>query len=520
MDHTALDSSPSAILRRVDDTVLSTQAKENFHTSYTYANPMCIATMPKFALPAQGTANGRLVKQLIMDELLLDGNPRQNLASFVTTWMEPEAEELMMEGMKKNFIDFDEYPQTTEIHVRCVNMLARLFNAPLQENEDGTGTATIGSSEAIMLAGLAMKRQWQNARKAKGLPYDKPNIVCGSNVQVCWHKMCRYFEIECREADVSPDCLVLTAERAKPLIDENTIGVCAILGSTFNGEFEDVKGIHDMVVELNKANDWNVPIHVDGASGGFIAPFTNPELEWDFRLPQVKSINASGHKFGLVYAGIGWVLFRQKEDLPEELIFHVNYLGGDQASFTLNFSRGASGVIGQYYQFLRLGFEGYKAIMSNGLVTAHYLRQLIIESGQFDIVDKGHMPLVAFSLKPEVDSCTVFDIQDKLRCRGWVVPAYTCSRGAESLSIMRVVVKQNFTTDLANLLMNDIKMALEHFKLHPAHDSKVSLATQAEIRSSRCRKNWADAISKIKSIHTLGVDAGHRITNTKTNGVC
>jgi len=325
---------------------------------------------------------------------------------------------------------------------------------------------------------------------------------------------------------VSPDCLVLTAERAKPLIDENTIGVCAILGSTFNGEFEDVKGIHDMVVELNEKNGWQVPIHVDGASGGFIAPFTQPELEWDFRLPNVKSINASGHKFGLVYAGIGWVLFREKADLPDELVFHVNYLGGDQASFTLNFSRGASGILGQYYQFLRLGFEGFRSVMNNGLKTAKYLRELLKESGHFDIVDKEHMPLVAFSLK-STKNCTVFDLQDKLSTRGWVVPAYKCSRGAQDFAIMRVVVKQNFTTDLADLLVHDIMHSLHFFEQHPSYSSDIhkvdrelsdKLATQS--RHYEARSHWADAISALKSKHALGIDASHRQDETTTTGVC
>jgi len=435
--------------------------------------------------------------------------------------MEPEAEELMIEGMKKNYIDFDEYPQTAEIHNRCVNMLCSLFNAPLKEEEEGTGTGTIGSSEAIMLAGLAMKWKWQQRRKSKDLSTDKPNLICGSNVQVCWHKMCRYFDIECREASVSPDCLVLTAERAKALIDENTIGVCAILGSTFNGQFENVKEIHDMVVELNNKNDWEIPIHVDAASGGFIAPFIHPELEWDFRLPMVKSINVSGHKFGLVYAGIGWVLFREKQDLPDELVFHVNYLGGDQASFTLNFSRGASGIVGQYYQFLRLGHSGYTQVMENGMKTAQYLRGIIKDIGMFDIVDTADMPLVAFSLK-NTKYCTVFDLQDHLRGRGWIVPAYSCSKGAESLNIMRVVVKQNFTTDLADLLVRDLIAALHHFEQFPAHDSstmkdKESAFTEANAKhksEAATKKLWRDAVALLQRKNN------HRTDDIKTHGVC
>lgn len=446
-------------------------------------------------------------------------------------WMEPEVEELMLTGMRKNYIDFDEYPQTAEIHNRCVNMLANLYNAPLNEkDETGTGTSTIGSSEAIMLAGLAMKKKWQLFRKNNGKSTDKPNLVCGSNVQVCWHKMCKYFEIECREADVSPDCLVLTAERAVALVDENTIGVCAILGSTFNGEFEDVKAIHDAIVKVNEKNGWEIPIHVDAASGGFIAPFIQPELVWDFRLPMVKSINVSGHKFGLVYAGIGWVIFRENADLPDDLIFHVNYLGGDQASFTLNFSRGASGIIGQYYQFLRLGFEGYRDVMTIGMKTAEYLRKLLVETGSFNINDKAHMPLVAFSLKDHVKFCSVFDIQDKLRARGWVVPAYTCSKGAESLPIMRVVVKQNFTTDLADLLVRDIISVLHYYEQCPT-ESKRNHASHAEsskaresadssiVNKERARKNWKHAVERMMKLKNTEV-APRGTLATKSHPVC
>ncbi|KAJ3351131.1 hypothetical protein HDU83_009210 [Entophlyctis luteolus] len=411
----------------------------------------------------EGPMDPRVAKQLISDKLSLDGNPKLNMASFVTTFMDPEAEELMMDGLRKNFIDLDEYEQTADLHNACVAMIADLFNAPpTPKGVPHPGTGTIGSSEAIMLSVLAMKWKWRKERLARGLSIDKPNLVCGSNVQVCWHKACRYFDVECREADVSPDALVLTAERAKPLIDENTIGVSAILGSTFNGEFEDVHSIHDMVVALNEEKGWSVPVHVDAASGGFIAPFTDPDLLWDFRLPNVKSINVSGHKFGLVYAGIGWALWREPQDLPEELVFHVNYLGGDQASFTLNFSKGASTVIGQYYNLIRFGKSGYRDIMSVGMENAAYLRSQIEAMGIFDIVDKQHMPLVAFALK-DASKYTVFDLQDRMKHEGWIIPAYTCSKGAEGLAIMRVVVKQNFSRELADLLVGHLKHSVKHW---------------------------------------------------------
>jgi glutamate decarboxylase len=430
------------------------------------------------------------------------------LASFVTTYMEPEADAIMLEGLRKNYIDLDGYPQTAEIHNRCVQILASLYHAPLAPGEKAIGTGAIGSSEAIMLAGIAMKRRWKDRRIEKGLSYNKPNIVFGTNVQVCWHKMCKYFDLEMREADVSPDCLVLTPERARPLIDENTIGVVAILGSTFNGEFEDVKGIHDMVNKVNDKYAWNVPVHVDAASGGFIAPFINPELEWDFRLPNVKSINVSGHKFGLVYAGMGWAIWREKEDLPDDLVFHVNYLGGDQASFTLNFSKGAGNVVAQYYNFLRYGFDGYRRIMMASMQTAAYLRSALVNTGHFRIVDKQHMPLVAFCL---IDSSrySCFDIQDKLRSRGWIVPAYTCSRGAESLVIMRVVVKQNFAYHMANMLVHDILKAVDIL------ENRHTLVSAAlDSAKPQNRLHLKDLVQDIQTnIH-------HQQSGTKTHGVC
>ncbi|KAG1703490.1 hypothetical protein DVH05_007437 [Phytophthora capsici] len=443
-------------------------------TEAVYGHPLMCATAPSTTFPERSVP-ARVAHQLIKDELALDGNPKMNLASFVTTYMEPEAEDLMVEGLRKNYIDLDQYPQTAEIHNRCVTMLANLYHAPLQSGQKATGTGCIGSSEAIMLAGLAMKRRWKDRHIAAGLPYDKPNMVFGSNVQVCWHKMCKYFEIEIREADVSPDCLVLTAKRARALLDENTIGVSAILGSTFNGEYEDVKSIHDMLVEENNRNGWNIP----------------PDLEWDFRLPNVKSINVSGHKFGLVYAGMGWALWREPEDLPDDLVFHVNYLGGDQSSFTLNFSKGAGNVVAQYYNMLRFGFEGYRRIMAASMENAEQLREALVATGHFTIVDKQHMPLVAFAL---IDSSryTCFDIQDKLKARGWIVPAYTCSSGAESMVIMRVVVKQNFSSHMANMLVKDILKAIETL------EQEYTLVETA-IAAPKEKKHFKDVVLAIQA---------------------
>ena len=333
-----------------------------------YAGRLSRTPIPKNRLP-EGESRAEGVYRLIHDELLLDGSSRLNMATFVTTWMEPEAEKLMAESFDKNMIDKDEYPMTAEIERRCVNIVANLFHAPA--DGDAVGAATIGSSEAVMLGGLAMKWKWRQRREAAGLPTDKPNLVLGSNVQVVWEKFCRYWDVEPRYVPVTKDRYVVDPDDVMSRVDENTIGVIPILGTTYTGEYEPIKEIHDRVVAYNAANGTDVPIHVDAASGGFVAPFLQPDLEWDFRLPQVKSINVSGHKYGLTYPGIGFVVWRSADDLPEDLIFHVNYLGGDMPTFTLNFSRPGNQIVGQYYNFVRLGFDGYRRIMEYLRDVAH-----------------------------------------------------------------------------------------------------------------------------------------------------
>ncbi|KAH9302992.1 hypothetical protein KI387_014575, partial [Taxus chinensis] len=423
-------------------------------------------SLPKFQLPDKSTPK-EAAYQIISDELMLDSNPRLNLASFVTTWMEPECNKLIMEAINKNYVDMDEYPVTTEIQNRCVNIIARMYHAPISEKEQAVGVSTVGSSEAIMLAGLAFKRKWQNRRKAEGKPYDKPNIVTGANVQVCWEKFARYFEVELKEVKLKEGYYVMDPRKAVEMVDENTICVAAILGSTYNGEFEDVKLLNDLLKEKNKKTKWDTPIHVDAASGGFIAPFLYPDLEWDFRLPLVRSINVSGHKYGLVYAGIGWIVWRGKQDLPEELIFHINYLGADQPTFTLNFSKGASQVIAQYYQLLRLGFEGYERIMENCRENAKYLRDSLIKTGRFNMLSKEvGVPLVAFSLKEKI-KYNEHDISEHLRRFKWVVPAYNMAPDAQHISLLRVVIREDFSRSLAYRLVQDIQTVLHELDLLP-----------------------------------------------------
>ncbi|QDU60588.1 Glutamate decarboxylase [Planctomycetes bacterium Pan216] len=428
--------------------------------SVTYGTRYFTDSVPKYEMP-DDSMPANVAYQIIHDELDLDGNPRLNLASFVTTWMEPEAEKLMMESLNKNYIDQDEYPQTTEIQNRCVNMLSRLFNSP--NHETAVGTGTVGSSEAIHLAGLALKWNWRARQKAKGKPTDKPNIVMGENVQVCWEKFARYFEVEPRLVPLTESRFILGVDEALEMVDENTIAVVGILGSTYTGEFEPIKELNDKLTKLNEEKGWEVPIHVDGASGAFVAPFLYPDLEWDFRLPLVKSINASGHKYGLVHPGVGWVIWRDEAELPDDLVFHVNYLGGDQPTFNLNFSKGASQVIAQYYNFLRLGYGGYKRIMENMMDNCRFLVSELGKSDHFDFLsdDKG-LPVVCFGLKGE-RGYTVFDISDRLRERGWIVPAYTMAPNAEHIAVLRIVVREGFSRDMAELLVEDIKRAVEYF---------------------------------------------------------
>ncbi|KAK3397435.1 pyridoxal phosphate-dependent transferase [Sordaria brevicollis] len=409
--------------------------------------------MPEDEMPKE------VAYRMIKDELSLDGNPMLNLASFVTTYMEEEAERLMTESLPKNFIDYEEYPQTAEIQNRCVSMIGRLFNAPVKDSEavGAVGTSTVGSSEAIMLAVLAMKKRWKNKRIAEGKSVDHPNIVMSSAVQVCWEKATRYFEVEEKLVYCTRDRYVIDPQETVDLVDENTIGICAILGTTYTGEYEDVKAVNDLLVKKGL----DTPIHVDAASGGFVAPFVVPDLEWDFRLERVVSINVSGHKYGLVYPGVGWVVWRSAEYLPQELVFNINYLGADQASFTLNFSKGASQVIGQYYQLIRLGKHGYRCIMSNLTRTADYLAESLAALG-FIIMSKKSgegLPLVAFRLKEDADrNYDEFALAHQLRVRGWVVPAYTMAPKTDGLKMLRIVVREDFSRNRCDGLINDIRL--------------------------------------------------------------
>jgi len=412
-------------------------------------------SIPKLRMPARGMLPGAAY-EIVHDELLLDGVARLNLATFVTTWMDQEAELLMAECAAKNMIDKDEYPQTAELERRCVNILASLWHAA--EGENATGCSTTGSSEACMLGGLALLRRWR-ARPG----HEKtatPNLVMGANVQVCWEKFCRYWDVEARLVPVSAEHTHLTAETALAHCDENTIGVVAVLGSTFDGAYEPVAQIAAALDALAEGGGPDVPIHVDGASGGMVAPFIDPDLEWDFRIKRVQSINTSGHKYGLVYPGVGWVVWRERGALPDELVFSVDYLGGHMPTFSLNFSRPGAQVVAQYYMFLRLGFEGYRDTQQTSRDTAIWLAEQIGALDCFELVSRGdELPVFAFSCAVGTPF-TVYDVSDAIRSRGWLVPAYKMPAAIDDISVLRIVVRNGFTRDLAELFLDDLQRAV------------------------------------------------------------
>ena len=415
---------------------------------------------PKFEL-ADNSMPGEVAYQMVHDEAMLDGNSRLNLATFVTTWMDDYARRVMTENMDKNMIDKTEYPQTAEIERRCVNILAKLWNSP--EDPYCTGTSTVGSSEACMLGGIAALKRWQKRRRAKGLPTDKPNFIISSCMQVVWEKFAVYWDVEMRMVPVTYDKITLNPDDVVRMCDENTICVVPIQGVTITGLNDDVKAINDALDKLNAEKGWEICIHVDAATGGFIHPFIDPETEWDFRLKWVLSISTSGHKFGLVYPGVGWVVWKDKQYLPQDMNFAVNYLGADIPSISINFSRPGNQVLAQYYQFLRLGKEGYRQIQQNCLDVCTYLRKQLDEMGIFEFLsDENPNPLFIWKLKDDPDrKWTLYDLSDALHVEGWQVPAYTMPKAMEDVVIMRVVVRQGTGIDLADLLMQDMRRNIE-----------------------------------------------------------
>tara|TARA_B100002052_G_scaffold265714_1_gene262444 strand:+ start:175 stop:1566 length:1392 start_codon:yes stop_codon:yes gene_type:complete len=425
-----------------------------------------VAPLPQKRFPSGGRSSDTTV-QLLKEELLLDGNSKQNLATFCQTYQASSAMQLMDLAVDKNLIDKDEYPQTAEIERRCVSMMADLWNAP----GESVGCSTIGSSEAAMLGGMAAKWRWRARRKAAGLSTDRPNMVCGS-VQICWKKFARYWDIEMREVEMTPGEYCMTPERVLEQVDENTIFVVPTLGVTYHGLYEDVQAISQALDDLQARTGLDVPIHVDGASGGFLAPFCAPDLPaWDFRLERVKSINASGHKFGLAPLGVGWVMWRTPDDLPDDLVFHVSYLGGDMPTFQINFSRPAGQIIAQYHEFVRLGRSGYAAIHGSSYQNSLYVAGKLAEMGPFEIINDGDpsrgIPTVVWTLKQGEYGFNLYDLADRLRMRGWQVPAYPFTGELEKVAYQRILVKRDFSREMADLLVGDITTALDYFKSHP-----------------------------------------------------
>ena len=443
-------------------------------------NPM-FARGGETAIPRWRIPDGEMLPdsayQIIHDEILLDGNARQNLATFVTTWMEPQAAKLYSEAFDKNMIDKDEYPQTAAIEERCVHILADLWNSP--EPHTTIGTSAIGSSEACMLAGLAFKRRWEKSRRDAGKSIDSPNIVFSSSVQVVWEKFAAYWDVEPRYVPVSKEHPNLAPEGMLAAVDEHTIGVLAILGVTYTGDYEPVKELAAALDDLQERTGLDVPLHVDGASGAFIAPFLDPDLEWDFRLPRVHSINASGHKFGLVYPGLGWVVWAKQEYLPDELIFSVSYLGGDMPTLALNFSRPGAQVLLQYYNFLRLGREGYRRVHAACRDAARHFATEIAEMEEFELLSNGStMPLVTWTLTGERD-WDLHDLSARLRERGWQVPAYPMPADLQDMTVMRAVFRNGVSMDLTSLLLADIRSSVGYLDSLPSPLPKPAAPTSA-----------------------------------------
>ena len=466
--------------------------------------------IPKYEIPEEAMT-GEAASSIIRSELRLDGNPDLNLASFVTTEVDRECRELMIENLNKNLVDTSQYGHSSEIQDRCINILANLFHAPHPHDDDddkdddrlgaAVGTATVGSSEAIMLAGLALKWRWRVQRAAKeGKKLeeinDRCNLIFSSAVHVSVLKLCRYFDIDARMIPLESDCFTLDLDQVIDQCDEKTCGVLAILGTTLTGEFEDIKGLNLALLKLKAEKGLDIPIHVDGASGAMVAPFLFPDLEWDFRLEQVRSINTSGHKYGLVLPGLGWIIWRRKEDLPDQLIFHVNYLGVDEPTFNLNFSRSAANVIAQYYQFLRLGIDGYTRIMQLSMDNAKYLSTSLISmsDGLFIVRsqnEKPSLPMVAFSLNPEKHlKFNETTLVHWLRERGWILPAYSLPANAKQITVCRIVVRETFTRNMASILLEDIRLVLLALANHHGHQELVeSLKTKRDDQPQHHRRS-------------------------------
>lgn len=438
--------------------------------------------VPENEFPKTGIS-ARAAEALVLSQEWTDTNPMLNMSSFVTTYAEPEAVEIAKRNMFKNYIDHDMYPQLFAMETRMVKWLHQLWNGP--DGVEPYGTATSGSSEACMLAGLAHKWNWRQKREREGKDATRPNMVTGGNVQVVWKKFLRYFDVEPRIVPLKPGNYRLTADDLDKYVDENTIAVVAIAGQTFTGEDDDIQGIHDWLDAYEAKTGIAIPMHIDGASGGFVNPFLYPDYRWDFRLPRVLSINASGHKYGLTPPGLGWVIFRERQVFNEDLVFYVNYLGGEMPTATLNFSRNAFQIAVQYYQFLRLGFDGYQRIMRHTLDNAIALRKTLVQSGYFNVMnEQQRIPVVAVTLDRRVTKFNEFDVSNKVREKGWVLSAYSMPANAEEVKSLRVVVRPHLNQNVTQMLARDIINACKYLEAHGGSATAPKLHGHPEVNRS------------------------------------
>jgi len=414
------------------------------------------ASVPTSSIPLHSMSS-KLAYELIDNELNLDGAPLLNLGSFVTTWMEEEAQKLALENINKNFIDLNEYPRTYSIQNRIVDMLANLYHNDKTCRDGLIGTTTIGSSEAIILGLLAHKWNW----KKKAQSGATPNLIMSRSVHACVLKFAKFFEVEPRFADVTPDKLFLTAEQVEALVDENTIAVVCVLGNTYTGHMDDVVEINAVLEKVEAEKGWKIPIHVDAASSGFVLPFVEPEFSWDFRLSHVDSISVSNSKYGLVYPGLGTLIVRDENLISKDLIFQIDYLVDITANFSINFSKNSNIILLQYYSFLRLGKEGYALIMKDIMRNTHFLVDWLKKFDDILLINEGHcLPIICFTFIEE-SGFDVYKVSAMLRQKGWIVPTYKLPKNAVTISVMRIVVKENFNQYMIELFMNDFAEVLD-----------------------------------------------------------
>ena len=440
--------------------------KQNDYSEPIFGSQQMREPAPTEFIPKHKTP-GEIAYQIVKDETFPQTQPRLNLATFVTTYMDEYGTRLMNEAVGINYIDETEYPRVAVMCGRCINMVANMWNSP-EEAEWKTGAVGIGSSEACMLGGVAAWLRWRDRRRAQGKPYDKPNLVMSTAYQVVWEKFCQLWQIEMRTVPITREHTTLNIDEAIRMCDENTICVVPIAGVTWTGMNDDIEALDKALDKYNAKTGYDIPIHVDAASGGFILPFINPKKKWDFRLKWVLSISTSGHKYGLVYPGLGWVVWKDKKYLPDQMSFSVNYLGANISQVGLNFSRPAAQILAQYYNFIHLGEDGYRDIHSNSMNIAQYCHDEIGKIPYFkNYSDTLENPLFIWSLNPEFEKTakwTLFDLQDKLMQSGWMVPAYTMPKNIEDMVVMRVVVRQGMSRDMANMLIEDIRNAVEELE--------------------------------------------------------